>query len=161
IDANRQTARNTVVPAVVSVVLVALALLVRLLGAATDQRRDELALGGLRGMSRRQRWVFGLAEPLTVVRVSVPGGIAPGDGSGLLLVRAWLAPGIPVQLGGASLAAAALIALAAVAGTIVTVGRALAETLASGLAGVRRPAATSRWPFVGKAVVVIGAIVVA
>ena len=57
IDHNRETASKTVTPAVVSLVLVALALLVRLLGAAADQRRNELA-GPPMHESTRRRFAF-------------------------------------------------------------------------------------------------------
>ncbi len=94
IEQNRGTARDTVTPAVVSLVLVALALLARLLGAAADQRRHELALGSLRGLSARQMWAFGLAEPVLLLLLATPAGFALGYATTLWLSRRWLVSGI-------------------------------------------------------------------
>ena len=139
IDHNRDTASKTVTPAVVSLVLVALALLVRLLGAAADQRRNELALGSLRGMSSRQMWIFGLAEPFALLLVAAPLGVLLGYGLAVWLCGIWLVDGIAVTIGTASIVAAAVVWLTAVVATVFTVRGALSEPLSSQLAGVRRP----------------------
>ncbi|HSS67870.1 MAG TPA: FtsX-like permease family protein [Nocardioidaceae bacterium] len=160
IDANRDTAGNTVLPAVVSLVLVALALLVRLLSAAADQRRSEVALASIRGLSGRQMWAFGLAEPLTVMALATPLGIALGYGAAVGLGRLWLIDGVPVSLATGSIVAAAVVFACAVAATVFSVGRALSEPLSSQLAGVRRPTKSSRWAFVAKAALLVTAGVV-
>jgi putative ABC transport system permease protein len=159
IDANRDTASKTVLPAVVSLVLVALALLIRLLSAAADQRRSEVALASIRGLSGRQMWLFGLAEPLTVTALATPLGIALGYGAAVLLGRLWLVDGVPVSVGAASIAAALAVLLSAVLAAVLTVGRALREPLSSQLAGVRRPTKSSRWAFVAKAALLVAAAV--
>ena len=61
------TARSSIAPAVISLVLVALALLLRLLMAAADLRLPELPLASLRGLGRRQMWGLGLSEPLALL----------------------------------------------------------------------------------------------
>ena len=162
IDSNRDTARQTVTPAVVSLVLVALALLVRLLSAAADQRRSELALGSLRGLSRRQMWAFGLAEPATILAVATPVGVVTGLLTTRQLAHAWLEPGLQVPLGLASVVAAASVFLASLAATVVTVSAALSEPLSSQLAGVRRPQRGSRWTRVARmALIAAGVALVA
>ena len=162
IDSNRETARQTVTPAVISLVLVALALLVRLLSAAADQRRAELALGSLRGLSRRQMWAFGLAEPATILAVATPVGVVAGLLTARLLAGAWLQPGLEVPLGWASVVAAASVFLVSLVATVVTVSAALSEPLSSQLAGVRRPHRGSRWTLVARiALVAAGAVLVA
>ena len=69
-----------------SLVLVAMALLLRLLTAAADLRLPELALASLRGLSRRRMWQLGLSEPLALLVISVPigalVGLAHGVGAG-------------------------------------------------------------------------------
>ncbi len=160
IDHNRDTASKTVTPAVVSLVLVALALLVRLLGAAADQRRNELALGSLRGMSSRQMWIFGLAEPFALLLVAAPLGVLLGYGLAVWLCGIWLVDGIAVTIGTASIVAAAVVWLTAVVATVFTVRGALSEPLSSQLAGVRRPERSGRWALVAKMVVVIAAVAV-
>ncbi len=159
IDQNRDTARKTVTPAVVSLVLVALALLVRLLGAAADQRRNELALGSMRGMSGRQMWAFGLAEPVTLLLLAAPIGLALGYGAAVWLSRLWLIEGIEVSLGWWSIAAAALVLGVALLASVFTVSRALSEPLSTQLAGVRRPERSTRWALVAKMVLVVAAVV--
>jgi hypothetical protein len=160
IDQNRETARKTVAPAVVSLVLVALALLVRLLAAAAEQRRSELALGSLRGMNRRQMWVLGMAEPLTLLLIAAPLGLALGYAAAVWLAHLWLVDDIPVPFGAPSVIAAVLVLGLAVVGCVWTVARALADPLSSQLAGVRRPGRSGRLAFVAKTVLVVGAVVV-
>ncbi|MGA9345153.1 MAG: ABC transporter permease [Nocardioidaceae bacterium] len=160
IEQNRGTARDTVTPAVVSLVLVALALLARLLGAAADQRRHELALGSLRGLSARQMWAFGLAEPVLLLLLATPAGFALGYATTLWLSRRWLVSGIPVSLGTGSAIAGALVLLAAVAASVLAVSGALREPLSAQLAGVRRPGRSGRWVVVTKAALVAAAVVV-
>ncbi len=160
IDHNRDVAGRTVAPAVVSLVLVALALLVRLLGAAAGQRRTELALAALRGLSARQMWSFGLAEPLILLVVAVPLGVLLGYGLGVWLTGLWLIDGVPVHIGVPSALAAAAVWLAAVAATVATVRTALSEPLSSQLAGVRRPVRATRWTLVAKIGLVVAAVAV-
>jgi hypothetical protein len=159
IDANRATAGNTVLPAVVSLVLVALALLVRLLSAAADQRRTEIALASIRGLGRRQMWMFGLAEPLAVMALATPLGALLGYAAALALSRLWLVDGVSAGVGLGSALAALVVLIAAVVAAVITVGRALAEPLVSQLAGIRRPTRSSRWAFVAKAALIVAAAV--
>lgn len=146
----QDTARSSIAPAVLSLVLVALALLMRLLNAASELRVPELALASLRGVTSRRLWGLGLAEPLTILLISAPIGIALGLGSSLLLVRAWLVPGLPLPVVATSWVAAALVLLAALAVACVAIGLVVRESLASQLAGVRRPAAARRWSVIAQ-----------
>jgi hypothetical protein len=91
----QDTARSSIAPAVISLVLVALALLLRLLMAAADLRLPELALASLRGLGRRQMWALGLSEPVSLLVLSLPVGGVVGIGLSLALVRWWLVPAGP------------------------------------------------------------------
>lgn len=144
------TARASVGPAVLSLVLVALALLLRLLTAASEIRIPELALASLRGLSSRQLWVLGLAEPLVVLALSAPLGAALGVAAAVGLARWWLLPGLPVPLPWQGVLAGGLVLLAAVVVAVVAVGMVVRISLASALAGVRRPAGSHRWAFVAE-----------
>ena len=100
----QSTARSSIAPAVLSLVLVALALLMRLLNAASELRVPELALASLRGVTARRLWGLGLAEPMVVLLIATPLGIAFGLGlvgrAGAQLARAGAAPAAAVgQLG--------------------------------------------------------------
>nr|WP_129477439.1 FtsX-like permease family protein [Nocardioides glacieisoli] len=150
VESQQATARSSISPAVLSLVLVALALLMRLLTAASELRVPELALASLRGVNSRRLWALGLAEPLTILLIATPIGIALGLGSGLLLTRAWLVPGLSLPIGAASWIAAALVLLAAVAVACVAIGLVVRESLASQLSGVRRPVAARRWSVIAQ-----------
>lgn len=140
----QDTARGSIGPGVVSLVLVALALLLRLTLAAGEQRSTELALAALRGASTRQLWLLGMAEPVALTLLAVPLGAALGYAAAVLLARLWLLPGLPVPVPPASVLAGLTVALAALAVAAVAVSVTLRGTLAGQLEGVRRPQRRSR-----------------
>lgn len=152
------TARASVTPAVVSLVLVALALLLRLLTAAAELRLPELALASLRGLDRRRMWSLGLSEPLVLLAVAVPVGGLVGIGAALALVRSWLVPGLPLPLPASALLTAGLVVLASVAVAVAAVGLVLRTALSEQLTGVRRPQRTGRLAVVGQLVLVAAAV---
>ena len=156
----QSTARSSIAPAVLSLVLVALALLMRLLNAASELRVPELALASLRGVTARRLWGLGLAEPLTLLLVATPLGVAIGLGLSVTLVRSWLVPGLPLPLPAASWIAAALVLVAAFAVACVAVGLVVRESLASQLSGVRRPVAARRWSVIAQLTLVALAVAV-
>ena len=154
------TARSSIGPAVLSLVLVALALLLRLLMAAADLRLPELALASLRGLSRRQLWSLGLSEPLTLLALTVPIGAGLGVGCAWALVRWWLVPGLAVPLPVTALLAGLVVVLAAVGVAVAAVGLVLRVTLAEQLTGVRRPSSSSRAALVAQVLLVATAAIV-
>ncbi|GAA1912845.1 FtsX-like permease family protein [Nocardioides hwasunensis] len=150
VESQQGTARSSIAPAVLSLVLVALALLMRLLNAASELRVPELALASLRGLSARRLWGLGLAEPVALLVLAAPIGVGLGVGTALLLVRQWLVPGLPLPVVTTSWVAAVLVLVAAFAVACVAVGLVVRESLASQLAGVRRPVAARRWSVVAQ-----------
>ena len=94
----QSTARASIAPAVLSLVLVALALLMRLLMAASEIRVPELALASLRGVSSRRLWVLGPVRAARGPAVATPLGVALGLGLARLLIRSWLVPDLPVPV---------------------------------------------------------------
>ena len=155
--AQQRTASASIAPAVLSLVLVALALLLRLLTAAADLRLPELALASLRGLSRRRMWSLGLAEPVALLVVAVPVGAGLGVGLALGLVRWWLVPGLPLPVPWSAALAGTSVALATVGVAVVAVGQVLQVSLADQLTGVRRPRTTSRRSLVAQLVLVAAA----
>lgn len=139
-----QTAQRSIAPAVLCLVLVALALLLRLLTAAAELRLPELALASLRGTTTRQRWLLGMAEPGLLVLLAVPVGAAFGLGLLVALVRAWLRPGLPVPVPWPAVASGAVMVLAALVVAATAVGAVLRVSLSDQLTGVRRPRASRR-----------------
>jgi hypothetical protein len=160
VRAQQSTARKSIAPAVLSLVLVALALLMRLLTAASEIRVPELALASLRGVSSARLWLLGLAEPFVVLAAAVPLGIGFGVGLGAVLTRQWLVPGLPLPLPWQSWAAAALVLVAAIGVACVAVGMVVRDTLASQLSGVRRPQESRRWAVVAQLILVALALAV-
>ncbi len=154
----QSTARSSIAPAVLSLVLVALALLMRLLNAASELRVPELALASLRGVTARRLWGLGLAEPLVVLLVATPLGLAFGVGLSVVLVRSWLVPGLPLPLPWTSWVAAGMVLAAAFAVACVAVGLVVRESLASQLSGVRRPVAARRWSAIAQLTLVALAV---
>lgn len=156
----QETARSSIAPAVLSLVLVALALLMRLLNAASELRVPELALASLRGVTARRLWGLGLAEPVGILLVATPLGVVFGLGLSFALVRSWLVPGLPLPLPWASWVAAGLVLLAAFVVACIAVGLVVRESLASQLSGVRRPVAARRWSVVAQLTLVALAVAV-
>lgn len=144
VRAQQQTAERSIAPAVLCLVLVALALLLRLLTAAAELRLPELALASLRGTPGRRRWLLGMAEPVLLVLLAVPVGAAVGLGLSLLLVRWWLWPGLSVPLPWSAVVGGVLMVLAALGVAAVAVGAVLRISLSDQLTGVRRPRAARR-----------------
>jgi hypothetical protein len=160
ITSQQSTARDSIAPALLSLVLVALALLSRLLLSASQLRIPELALASLRGTPTRRIWLFGLAEPLLLLVISLPLGVGLGVLGGLALARQWLAPGLPLELPWTSLVAAALVVAGGVGVAALAVGTVLRVSLAGQLAGVRRPTATRRLVVVGQLLLVAAALAI-
>ena len=156
----QSTARSSIAPAVLSLVLVALALLMRLLNAASELRVPELALASLRGVTARRLWGLGLAEPLVVLVIATPLGIVLGLGLCVTLVRGWLVPGLPIPLPWTSWLAGTLVLVAAFAVACIAVGLVVRESLATQLSGVRRPVAARRWSVVAQLTLVALAVAV-
>ena len=154
------TARASVSPAVISLVLVALALLLRLLTAAADLRMPELALAALRGLPRRRMWSLGMSEPLTLLALAVPVGGLVGVGTVLLLIEAWLVPGLPLRVPWTSLAAGGLVGLGAATVAVAAVGLVVRIPLEDQLSGVRRPRRARRAAVVVQLALVAAALAV-
>ena len=140
----REAARAALAPAVVSLVLVALAMILRLQVATVGLRAPEQALAALRGVGRRRSWVLGLSEPWLLVLVSVPLGLVAGYAAAAGLARAWLRPGLVLEVPTASVVGAAVVTVAMAGVSAVAVAQGMRETIAGRLAGVHRPGASSR-----------------
>jgi hypothetical protein len=145
---------------VISVILVALVLLFRLLAAAMDLRRSELALASLRGFSRRQMWMLGLIEPVLMVVIATPIGLAGGYLGARALARTWLTPGLPMPLSATSILALLVVVLSTLVVATIVVRESLSEPLSAQIAGVRRPGRSGRWSMLLQLVLVASAVAV-
>ena len=160
VQGQQATARNSIAPAVLSLVLVALALLLRLLMAAADLRLPELALASLRGLNRRRMWQLGLSEPIALLVISVPVGALGGLGMSVGLARWGLVPGLPVPLPWVAVLTGATVVLATVVVVLLAVGLVLRVTLSDQLTGVRRPRRAGRTAIVLQLALVATALAV-
>ncbi|MCP3421417.1 FtsX-like permease family protein [Nocardioides pinisoli] len=154
VDRERRAALLAVAPAVVSLVLVALALLSRLTSAAGELRVPDLALASLRGADRRRTWLLALSEPLLLVVLAVPVGIAGGAALTWALVRSWLPAGVPVPLPPYVVVACAAVVACAVAVCVVSTRAVLARSLADQLSGQARPRPAGRLAVLGSVALV-------
>lgn len=159
-QARRVTAEQTVTPAVISLILVALVLLFRLLAASMELRMPELALAGLRGLGSRRRWVLALLEPVLMLIIAAPIGLACGYVAARLLATQWLVPGLPVEFGTSSAKFAVGVLVAALAVAVLVVRSATAEPLSMQIAGTRRPRKSSRWAVLLRLALVAAAVAV-
>ncbi|WP_134767538.1 FtsX-like permease family protein [Nocardioides sp. 1609] len=155
VRSQRAAARSAVAPAAVSLVLVALAIILRLQTAAAERRGHELALAALRGVGRRRSWLLGLAEPWLLVLLSAPLGVLVGYAATVALARSSLRDGLVVDLPAASVLNAVAVTLVVAAVTAVAVGQGMQETLGARLAGVRRPGGRRGWTGLVVEVVVV------
>lgn len=144
IERERRAAVRAVTPALVSLVLVALALLSRLTSAAGDLRVPDLALASLRGANRRRVWLLALGEPLIVIALAVPLGVASGLVLTGALIRSWLTPGLPLPLPPTAWLAVVAVTAAAVGVCALAVRDVLSRTLADQLTGHQRPRRAGR-----------------
>jgi putative ABC transport system permease protein len=158
IESERQIARDTVLPAALSLSLVALLLLLRLLGESADLRRPEFALLSLRGWSRRRLWLFGLAEPAMVLLIAIPLGGFLGWRAADLLIDAWLHPGLPHELPLGSLVAAGAVLVAGLAAASLALVRVMREELRVQLEATSRPRPLTRTELVVQVTIVVAAV---
>lgn len=104
-----------------ALVLLAWFALFLVVSATSEERSGEVALAKLRGMGARSTFAFGLAEPLLLLLVALPVGVAVAYGINTAITDAAMAPGTQT-----SITPAALIALG-----VGFLGGVAAATLAS------------------------------
>ncbi len=99
----------------VQLVLLAWFVLFLIVSAMSDERAGEIALAKLRGMSRRSTVTFGLAEPVLLLLLAAPIGLAIAYAVNVWLAGRYLAPGSQVTLTPVALGALAVCLLGAAA----------------------------------------------
>lgn len=99
----------------VQLVMLSWFVLFLIVSAMSDERSGEIALAKLRGMSPRSTVSFGLAEPVLLLVLAVPVGLAIAYGVDVLLAERFLAPGSEVTLTPLTLGALAFCLLGGVA----------------------------------------------
>ncbi|MBK9739255.1 MAG: hypothetical protein IPO93_07040 [Actinobacteria bacterium] len=104
-----------------ALVLLAWFALFLVVSATSEERSGEVALAKLRGMGARSTFIFGLAEPLLLLLVAVPVGLAAAYATNAFITGKAMAPGTDTAI-----TTSALLALA-----VGFLGGVVAATLAS------------------------------
>jgi hypothetical protein len=154
VEQRRAAAWRTILPAVASLVVVALVLLLRLFKASFDGRRPELGLARLRGLQGPRLWLFAMSEPTFVVAAGVPAGVAAGYAANSLLARAWFVPGLPAAFAPSSVAIAGAVAVAGLVLAAVCVWGSTRQTLLTQLGDAPGPSRTRRVGWLGRFILV-------
>lgn len=118
--------RTAAVAVTAQLVLLALFVLYLVVAAAAEQRGPEVALAKLRGMTPRATATFTLAEPVLLLVVGLPVGVAAAFAADVLLARG-LTPGSEIRFT-AGAAVAAVAGLAGGVGAAVLAARRLLGT---------------------------------
>jgi ABC-type antimicrobial peptide transport system permease subunit len=111
---------GTTVPiGAVPLLVLAVAVLMVLVAALTEERGPEIALAKLHGYRRIRVSTFGLGEVLFLILAAAPAGLALGWLTLFVMAKLWLAQGIPVALPWQSLASVAVCLLVASVAAVV------------------------------------------
>ncbi len=154
VDAEQTLLSRVTLAAVVPLIVLALLLLYVLVAAAADVRRQEVALAKLRGFSAVKVVRFAVAEPVMVLLLTVPVGIALAVLLERTVSRTWLG-GTPFAVTPQAVASAVVVTAAALAAAFVAVLGVVREPLASSLASVNRQRGTSRWGLLAQGALVM------
>jgi hypothetical protein len=140
--------------AVVPLIVLALLLLYVLVASAAEVRRPEVALAKLRGFSARKVVRFAVAEPVAVLLLTVPLGIALAVLGERLVARTWLGS-TPLVVTPQAVASAVVVTGVALAAAFVAVLGVVREPLAASLASVTRRRTASRWSLLAQTALVM------
>ncbi len=162
-DIGRRQTRVIIPTLAVQLALVVLVVLGLVLAVGVDQRRSEIGLARLRGLSRPAAARLFVAEIATLVLVALVPGILLGWLGCALLARWWLPPGTPVELRWPALLAGLAVAVVAVLLAVSLARRAAGQPISQLLRSVSmpRPAARLGAAEVGLAVAALAGVVVA
>ncbi len=140
--------------AIVPLVVLALLLLYILISSAAEVRRQEVALAKLRGFSVAKVVRFAVAEPVAVLVVAVPVGIALAVVCSRLVSNVWLGQ-TPLVVTPQAITSAVVVTVVALAGALVAVLGVVREPLAASLASTTRRRTASRWALLAQGALVM------
>ena len=154
VDAEQTLLSRVTLAAVVPLIVLALLLLFVLVAAAAEVRRQEVALAKLRGFSARKVVRFAVAEPVMVLLLTVPVGIALAVFLERTVSRTWLGA-TPFVVTPQAAVSAVVVTAAALLSAFVAVLGVVREPLATSLAAVSRGRSTSRWGLLAQGALVM------
>ena len=142
--------------AVVPLIVLALVLLYVLVAAAAEVRRPEVALAKLRGFSEGRVLRFAVAEPVVLLLVAIPLGVAGAVVAERVTGR-WLLGPTPFVVTTPAVASGVAVAAAALTASFVAMLGVAREPLVSSLGATRRRR-SSRWSVLGQGALVMLAV---
>ena len=140
--------------AVVPLIVLALLLLFVLVASAAEVRRQEVALAKLRGFSTGKVVRFAVAEPATVLLLTVPVGIALAVVGQRVLSGIWLGP-TPFVVTTQAVVSAVVVTATALLAAFVAVLGVVREPLAASLSSATRRRGTSTWSLLAQGALVM------
>ena len=154
IGAEQQLLSRVTLAAVVPLIALALLLLYVLISAAAEVRRQEVALAKLRGFSAGKVVRFAVAEPVAVLVMALPLGIALALVGSRTVTRIWLGE-TPFVVTPQAVSSAVVVTASAVLAALVAVLGVVREPLAASLAAVTRRRTASRWALLAQGALVM------
>jgi len=152
-------ATRTILPASLSLILVCIIVQFRLVSAAADLRRPEIALHKVRGWSRRRLRAITLTEPLLLLAVGGTLGVLAARPLGSCLASMWLRSGTPAEFSTGALGMTLLVVVASVVATILATRAVAGESLRRQLEPTSAPPEPGRAIRVLRLLVVVAAVV--
>ena len=140
--------------AVVPLIVLALLLLFVLVASAAEVRRQEVALAKLRGFSTGKVVRFAVAEPASVLLLTVPVGITLAVVGQRVLAGIWLGP-TPFVVTTQAVVSAVIVTATALLAAFVAVLGVVREPLAASLSSATRRRSTSTWSLLAQGALVM------
>ena len=159
IAAESDVAIETILPASLSLIIVCVVLLFRLVAAAADLRRPEVALLKVRGWTGRRLRTMTLAEPFALLVAGWIGGVILAVPSASLLTDAWLRAGTPTSMSFAAGVMSVLVLVVAVCAAVLATRAVATESLRDQLEATAAPAPVRRSVRILRGLVVAAAVV--
>lgn len=159
VEAETAIATRTILPASLSLILVCVILQFRLISAAAELRRPEIALLKVRGWGGRKLRAITLAEPLALLLIGGIGGALLVLPFGSRLTSMWLRGGTPTVFSVGAAAMVVLVLAASGAATVLATRAVAGESLRRQLEPASAPPEPRRTIRVLRILVVVAAVV--
>lgn len=157
VAAETDVATRTILPASLSLILVCIILQFRLISAAADLRRPEIALLKVRGWTGRRLRAMTLAEPLILLAFGAVAGILVAQPFASRMTSMWLRAGTPTDFSVGALAMTLLVVVVSVVATMLATRAVATESLRRQLEPTSAPPVPRRAIRILRVLVVVAA----
>lgn len=159
IESETGVATRTILPASLSLIVVCVVLLFRVVAAAAELRRPEIALLKVRGWTGRPLTGVALAEPLILLLAGWVAGTTLAVPVAGLLTDAWLRAGTPTTMSPAAAAMSVAVLVVAAAAVVLATRAVATESLRKQLEIVSAPRRARRSVRILRILLVVAALV--